>query len=295
VNIEGEQELALKSSDRILFPKTLSDCLNWFRRRPNSKFLAGATDVPSLETEEYFLSLHFLEELKRVFRGDRFLELGSMVSLNRSMKLLSELVHPNFVHFISSLDTAPLRNQATIGGNLMSRGPGITLFPYLGLIDTKVELRKSGTGRWISLFKLNQEGSESNNELISRIRIPLSVWNWQKSHLLKNEVNEFDLGIFMMAQVHNGIIEDFRSSIVLGTSFMIRDRSFDAEFVGQSIPISQKDAKQLSDDILELLNETVEESSDAIVKEVFTNNFIKEQIQRYYRFCLVQNQKSFLV
>ena len=124
----------------VAAPETLSDALSFYKRFPKVIPSMGCTSLVLSENTEpaSILSLQNIAELKSINKTDRYIELGSGVTLMK----IAQLPHiPQLEPLrtaIETIGTFTVRNLASLGGNLFSNGSG-TLFPVLALLDANCE------------------------------------------------------------------------------------------------------------------------------------------------------------
>lgn len=139
-------------------PQTLVEALELLATLPEpKKVLAGGTDViPALRRKElaagHLVSLRRLTELTqiRLQNGNvrigalaTFRELAASPLINRSAKLLAEAA--------AAVGGPQVRNQGTIGGNIVNASPAGDLLPPLVALEARVRLCRRGGERVLPL------------------------------------------------------------------------------------------------------------------------------------------------
>lgn len=242
--------MQLADNQRVFAPKTLTDCLNIYRRRPEARISAGGTYLSLLDNPEIrgqdVLSLHYIEELRRVFRSDRTVDIGSMVSLERLIDLEPGVIPPGLREGAAQIASPQVRSLATIGGNIFVGNKYLGLLSWLVLNDARFELRRSAGFRWISAARFWQDGAVPSlepGEILTRIRLPYGRWNVQ-------QIERFEIGgdlpgqdfLFCgLAAVNGGSIEDLRIAYCTAPNLIFQNRVTDAEMVGRKTPLGTKD------------------------------------------------------
>lgn len=175
-------------SGNIFAPKTMSELLSIKQQHPDTLLWAGGTaimrqqtaDIPEFTTD--IIQLSGVEELKRIRRTERYLEIGACVPVKKILNVGQHVLPFALSQSLRSIGPPHVRNRATLGGNLSCRTRRLNTFSVLLLMDTIVELRKSGKSRWIKISRLyNKFGKDqiNDNEVMTRIRIPLGNWDLQ--------------------------------------------------------------------------------------------------------------------
>jgi CO/xanthine dehydrogenase FAD-binding subunit len=239
------------AADRKVFqPKSLNDALAIIRRRPGPLVFAGGSEFQNLYPGEPtidrdILALHNIEELKRIYRSDRMLEIGSMVTLERLSRFGGDVIPKGFAEAILTLPHAPVRSIATIGGNLLVHPRYFSLAHYLTMVDASVELKRSGGGRWLPVMRLRDgdNNPQLHQELLTKIRIPVNQWNHQNFRRFYSRERELDYGICALASVHRGIIEDIRIAYLFRGLLRFQNRNSDSQLIGRRVPIPERDLR----------------------------------------------------
>ena len=235
----------------LLFPKTLTEALNMRAAYPSSIIYAGGTfllkkyrnggwpDVP------YIIYIGKLKELNYITRTERYIEFGALAPINRILQIGKNLLPEAFFRALSGIGTKPVRNMATIGGNICVPSRRMSLFPVLLLMDAKLELRKSGKSRWISVQKfIDTKGAPGidEEEILTRIRLPFGSWTNQvflalgKGRLPPKE----ELLFCGLCNVEKRSITDFRFAFGKNGPSVFRNMEIESAFSGASIPLHQK-------------------------------------------------------
>lgn len=109
---------------KLLTPSSLDEAVEEYASRVHARIMAGGTDLmvllkDRLATPEYLISLAGIEDLKRVRRDGQRWEIGALAGLwelERNPELGRDF--PALAQALKTMAAPPLRNAATIGGNL---------------------------------------------------------------------------------------------------------------------------------------------------------------------------------
>jgi CO/xanthine dehydrogenase FAD-binding subunit len=251
---------------QVFFPANLAELFSAWNRFPDAVPLAGGTSFLRLAAQELpelpqnILSLEHIDELRRVTRTERYLEIGAMVRLS-DITALGKIVPAALSETLLGIAGPQLRNLATIGGNICSvgiPGGGIDAAAPMAALDARYELRGAAQSRWISAlrfssFEYSEEGHAKNaqpaafrpllapRELLTRIRIPLDQWDatvYRKFHLRDLENECAGVLVFILKNEKN-ILTDIRA--VFAGSCLLRDRNSEIFLEGRKLPLDQKD------------------------------------------------------
>ena len=160
-------------------PTTLDELSSVVVAHPDAVLLAGGTDIGLWVTKQYrvlekVIYLGQVDELKSVSDSDDNLDIGSMVSLTEAALRLTEL-YPELAELFDRFASPPIRNVATLGGNIANGSPIGDSMPVLIALGTQLRLRCGIDSRLMALeeFYLDyQETALEQGEFIERILIP---------------------------------------------------------------------------------------------------------------------------
>ena len=239
----------------VYFPETLGELLQIHRREPDALVYAGGTFILSqrasrfVELPHTVISLQDVEELRRVSRTERYVELGAMVPIRQILRLGDSNIPKALYDALRHIGPPAVTGLATLGGNIAVPGRIMTGAPVLTLLDARVELRRQGGARWLPVGRLHRaDGSLDLQpfEIITRIRVPLYPWTMQLFRRFGSELapDSNPLAFCGLARANNRILEELRIIGSAGHLRMLRNKSMEAELVGRRLPLSDRDVKQ---------------------------------------------------
>jgi CO/xanthine dehydrogenase FAD-binding subunit len=269
--------------NQVFRPYNFSELFSFWNRFPDSVLFAGGTDLLREQTKRLFtfpktfISLDKVEELKKISRTERYLEIGAAICLSDILRL-GKVVPEGMVAIINSIGNLRLRNLASIGGTILSTHRYSDLHAILIAQDATYELKSASNARWISASKFVTSGTELLQEeqaLISRIRIPISSWSYvfhKKIGLLNRD--DPDGGTFLLlCNTEKKLIMDLRMIFV--GSKIIRFKDLETNLIGQTVPIGEKNMESL------LVN-----CSGLIASEMAENKYLQNTIIRSITIAL---------
>ncbi|RKX79490.1 MAG: molybdopterin dehydrogenase [Spirochaetes bacterium] len=270
-------------------PENLGDLLSLYKSMPDALVYGGGTYILKNQKREFLslpenvIYLKRVEELNRISRTERFLEIGSSISINRVLSIGKHILPAALYNCLLGVGTPGIRNLATLGGNICVRDRRMDTFPLLHLLDARVELRKAGGSRWIQINRLfDSEGKASlqPGEILTRIRIPFDEWNVQVYHKLGSRAREGEttLSFCGLAKTQKGVINDIRIAYGCLGKQILRNREIEAELSGLKVPINIKDTASA----MELLKENMDKIGIAI------SNFQKKRAVSFLRLFLLR-------
>ncbi len=232
-------------STHTFSPKSLQDLHAILKRNAETQFFAGGTYLLRKgRPTGNILSIGQIEELRRITRNERYLEIGAGITLDRLLSIGRHVLPSAVYQAIEMIGNPAIRNLATIGGNLANREKIMNSFLPFFLLDARVEHRSYSSARWSSLSKLYDptEGLQLGaQEYISRIRLPLAEWDYQQFAVLGNWGEQDTVAFCAFCKKQKSIIHELRFVISDLSSQLYRNREFEAILAGRKIATLQKD------------------------------------------------------
>ena len=147
-------------------------------QHPRAFLLAGGTDLGLWVTKEQrdldpIVYLGGVEKLKRITATRRRIEIGAMVSLTDAMAVLAKL-SPDLGELYRRFASPPIRNAATLAGNVANGSPIGDSMPALLALDATLVLRSRAGTRELPLheFYLDyRETALAAGEFIECVRL----------------------------------------------------------------------------------------------------------------------------
>lgn len=179
------------NSPLLIAPRTLNELMTTMAKYPNAQLFAGGTYIMSRmgyypnNNQRDIISLANIPDLTRVIHVDKYVELGSMVTIRQLLNSSAFVFSETLKNAISEIGTSVVRRQVTVGGSLCTSGIRFTLPCILATLNAQVEIKTVGKhaprlfprtiDRWIPVAKLYDSNGNYIYEgkgFLSRIRIP---------------------------------------------------------------------------------------------------------------------------
>ena len=239
----------------IHFPKDLAEALDIHRRRPAALIFAGGTDIlreqggRGLSLPAEILCIKDIPELGRAGLSERFLEIGSAVTVSELLELGDAALTPLLGEALRGIGSPTLRNLATLGGNLACRSRFMDSWPALACLDGLIELRDQGGATWINVNRLvGEDGRPAFPEggILTRLRVPIERWD---AYALRKVGPRFypapDTAVFaFVARAEKRILADVRIAFAGETA--LRSQSLEASMIGRNLPLSPREAASIA-------------------------------------------------
>ena len=168
------------ASDNLYLPKTREQLATYIQQHPDALLVAGSTDLALLHTQQLkplakLISLTYMSELKDISITEGMLTLGAACTLSEIQSaLLSQF--PSLHEIIERFASVPIRNQATLGGNIANASPIGDMAPVLIALNAELVLDNGAKTRNLAIkefFTGYRTTKLEKNEWIQSIKIPL--------------------------------------------------------------------------------------------------------------------------
>ncbi|MDR1866825.1 MAG: FAD binding domain-containing protein [Treponema sp.] len=237
----------MNTSRGIFSPNTFPNLFNFWNRFPEAVIIAGATELLHFQAKripefpETILLLDRMEELQKIDRTERFLELGAMVSLSR-IASLGKIVPTVLLQCINEVADIYIQNLATIGGNIACNGDLIAPLVALGasyeIRSGTIPPRRIPASRFLSI-----KNELKSQELISRVLIPFEQWDYAQFRKFHDPTPDHPSVLaLLLARVERDILTDLRVA-VSGTSFSFYHDREKCILVSERLPIKKRDIR----------------------------------------------------
>ena len=182
-SLKGDRSLAVDMHGRKFFaPLSSDEMAELLHEYPEATVLAGGTDVGLWVTKQHkelavVVYTGNVSELRLQRVSDSHLEIGAAVSLSDAMQLIIEY-YPTLEELFLRFASPPIRNAATLGGNIANGSPIGDTMPALLVLDTSLVLRKGNARRTVPLadFYVDyMQNALEPGEFVEKVLIPLPV------------------------------------------------------------------------------------------------------------------------
>jgi len=180
-NIQPGSMLQTGRDGRVFFtPLTLDELIDLRRRYPDATLLAGGTDVGLWVTKQQRRLGHLIHtgrvpELLHADVTDDCIEIGAALPISEAAPLITQY-YPDLDELFTRFASPPVRNVATLGGNIANGSPIGDSMPALMVLGTRIVLQGPGGQREMALedFYLDYMATALEpDEVLVSIRIPL--------------------------------------------------------------------------------------------------------------------------
>ena len=229
----------------IFFPPSYSELFSAWNRYPKAVLYAGGTALireqgrQILELPAIILSLEKLEDMSRISRSERYIEIGAMAKLSQIIDL-GKILPATLRYCLENIAGPQLRNMATIGGNLCFQRGCLDSPAALMAPDAQFELRNAQSSRWISasrFFSTRERAALNPHELLTRIRVPLDDWDYSIYTKFTRQTSYSKVAVFL-AKTQKNILSDIR--IIYKIDGLWRNKESESILIGKHLPLNHR-------------------------------------------------------
>ncbi|MBV8621368.1 MAG: xanthine dehydrogenase small subunit [Curvibacter sp.] len=167
------------SGARFVAPRRLDELARVLEAAPQSRVLAGSTDVGLWVTKQFralgdIVYLGEVAELKRIEEVDGVLDIGAGASLQSAWRALAQR-HPELAEMGLRFAAPPVRQAGTLGGNVANGSPIGDSPAVLMALQARLRLRLGARTRELALedFYLGyMKNALEPGEFVERILVP---------------------------------------------------------------------------------------------------------------------------
>jgi CO/xanthine dehydrogenase FAD-binding subunit len=248
-----------KSKSSIIYtPKNLSELFQIYNKFPEAMIYAGGTSIllnqntKNIKLPQNVISLKRVDELQKLKRTERFLEIGSAVTIGKLLEKASNTMPAILQKALLQTANPAVRNIATLGGNISVSEKRMNGYPVLFLLDAQLELKRPGKTRWVDIKKFLNEKNQPDflpKEILTRIRIPFDDWNYQKYYVIGDRtLQSSDYFLFCaLGKIEKESINHFKFVLTEGDKDIYRSRTTEDFFIGRRLPLNAKEVNLMKE------------------------------------------------
>jgi CO/xanthine dehydrogenase FAD-binding subunit len=252
------------SEKAVFFARNLADTLSHLHSTQEFRVMAGCTLDSKLPPHSLCVRPKADDELMVIDRRERYIELGSAVTLSTILSITKRRLSPVFFEAVESIAVPFVRNLATIGGNICALGRPRTLFPVLLALDARLEFRSQNETLFIPIGKFTTVPS---GMILTKIRLPIFDWevNIFKRLGPPRIFTENSASFVFLAMTEKGILSDLR--IAYSNDTVYRSRELENRLIGTRLPLSKKTMFSLLDETAERFENSELDTSEHLLIE----------------------------
>ncbi|MBO7174590.1 MAG: FAD binding domain-containing protein [Spirochaetaceae bacterium] len=243
----------------VYFGTSLDEVLYQLRNRSNLKICGGCTYLRELPPVS--MIIRNIKEFNLIEKRERYIEIGSGVTLASIMELGEKHIPPVFYQALSSIATPLVRNIATLGGNICIEPLCGTLFAPLLAMDAKLEFRINS--EILSLPMTQFSTFETGNlvpagSVLTKVRVPLDDWELSVFRRIGPSwtLNENCASYAFLASIQKETLMNLR--IAFCGAIRLRSRELENKLIGTKLPLSPREIQDMLEAAAEYFDQQVQ-------------------------------------
>ncbi len=272
----------LRSPD-IYQPKTIAELLLIKSKNPNAMLWGGGTYImadpnyyPNPEAKD-IIRLNKISELFRIQHTDKYIEAGSMVTIQHLINNGNTILSKPVIQALSSVGNTMIRNSATLGGSLSIFNFRTSICCILATIGATAELRffnRLNYSRWINVSKLYDNAGNflyADKAFITKVRIPAAENQFAQIFLtidspLRQQKNSLSFGL--QYTVSQGNIMQPSVCITFPVSGFVFSGEIENRINSINLPVNPDAIVSVSEQISLLVKKNCPNASDLQMERV---------------------------
>ena len=241
-----QRDIAVGDGRRRFFaPASVASLADALAANTEATLLAGGTDVGLWVTKQYrelepVIYTGRVGELRRIRESDSVLEFGAAVTLTDAVPVLLAY-YPDLQELFLRWASPPIRNAATLAGNIANGSPIGDSMPALMAVGASVVLRKGASQRLVPLedFYIDYQVNDlAPGEFVEAVRVPMpSATTVTKSYKISKRFDQDITAVCLGAsfELDDGIVRNVR--LVYGGMAATIQRAVGAEQALEGRPL----------------------------------------------------------
>ena len=193
-----QESIVISNKNRKYFaPKNVNELKKILKQYPNSKLLAGGTDVSLVVTKERkdldsLIYMNSIDELNYIKKKNNYIEVGATTPLIDFKSFITKYF-PDFAQILKRYGSTQILNVCTIAGNIATASPIGDTLPLLLSLDSQIIVKDKDKTKILPLngFFINYRKTKlKRGQFIHSIRIPLLLKNIFKAYKISKRIDD---------------------------------------------------------------------------------------------------------
>lgn len=252
----------------VFMAKNISELIYQMNTNKDLQIVGGCTYIDKLPPKS--ISTFGIKELSQITLHERYIDVGPATSLNDLLALGQNHLPAILYEALNCIASPIIRNMATIGGNICSKGQKLTLYAPLMALDAKIEMRSQNETKIESVINFN--GTIPDGFVITNIRIPLPDADISVFRRIgpEHNISQYSASYAFIASTENNSLIGIR--LAFAGSFTFRSKELENSLLGHKLPLSTKEVANIQEMVkAEFLKAATDQMISEVVQQQFFN------------------------
>lgn len=254
-----------ENNGSFLLAKNLSDVFYHIKSVNKLKIVGACTQLTAPRCKA--VSTRTIPELRNFDKRERYIDFGPAVTLAQISAMGRTNLPAVLYDAVTSTATGPVRNIATLAGNICKEGQKGNLYAPLLALDARLEIKNQAVTKYIPFIKFTQIPPSF---VLTKIRVPVNEWEISifKRVGPKSGVSPLNASFVFLVDTENDLIVNMK--IAFAGVPVFRSRELENKLLGSKLPLNDRAIADFLDTADSLSREEFERSGAApILKAQF--------------------------
>ena len=219
----------------FLIAHTMSDIFYHLKNVQDLQIIGGCTGNDFIK--EQCATIRYIPELKLTEKHERYIDFGPAVTISEMLSLGQSNMPSVLYEALETIGCYQIRNIATLGGNICTKGLKQTLWAPLLALDARLEVKSQNNTRYIPFTKFT---GVPDNYILTRIRVPIDEWQIAIYRRIgpTARITPESAGFVFLVNTQKNMIADIKISFAGNGVF--KSLELENKIIGSKIPLDTK-------------------------------------------------------
>lgn len=219
----------------FLLAKNLADIFYHIKTVSDLRIVGSCTQFTDPHCKA--VSTYGIAELQNIDKKERYIDFGPAVTLAQIASMGRTNIPSVLYDAVESTATGPIRNIATLAGNICREGQKGTLFAPLLALDARLEVKTPSTTKYIPFLKFTEIPKPF---VLTKIRVPVSDWEISVFKRIgpDSKLSPLSASFVFLVDTENDVIADMKIAFV--GEMVFRSRELENKLIGSKLPLTDK-------------------------------------------------------
>lgn len=250
----------------FLLAKNLADIFYHIKTVSDLRIVGSCTEFTDPHCKA--VSTYGISELQNIDKRERYVDFGPAVTLARIAAMGRTNIPAVLYDAVEATATGPIRNIATLAGNICREGQKGTLYAALLALDARLEMKTPSSTKYIPFIKFT---GIPHSFVLTKIRVPVSDWEISVFKRLgpDGKLSPLSASFVFLVDTEKDVITDMRIALV--GEMVFRSRLLENKLIGSKLPLTDN---AVSDFLIEAENLSQEEFNRSLTPPILKDQFL---------------------